>query len=132
MLHRGLARRLGTAGALLHQTRGMTAAASGSQRIRYRSTRGGQSNLTFSEAVLQGLGTDKGLLVPQRIPTFTPEELESWRGLSFDKLANKVRPGVSRHSRVRVHLLNVCVAQFARANAEASRWPTPLRPPSPK
>jgi len=84
----GAARRLGPS-----HTRGLAAAASGSQRILYRSTRGGQSNLTFSEAVLQGLGTDKGLLVPQRIPTFTPVELESWRGLSFDKLANKVRWG---------------------------------------
>lgn len=40
--------------------------------------------------MLQGLGTDRGLLVPQRIPTFEPDELESWRGLPFDKLANKV------------------------------------------
>lgn len=82
-------RRVG-GGASLLQARGLAAAAAGAQRVLYRSTRGGQSNLTFSEAVLQGLGTDRGLLVPQRIPTFTPEELESWRGLPFDKLANKV------------------------------------------
>jgi threonine synthase len=77
-------------GTSLLQVRGLAAAATSAQRVLYRSTRGGQSNLTFSEAVLQGLGTDKGLLVPQRIPTFTPKELESWRGLPFDKLANKV------------------------------------------
>ncbi|EOD30087.1 putative threonine synthase [Emiliania huxleyi CCMP1516] len=67
--------------------RGLAAAAAGGQRILYRSTRGGQSDLTFSEAVLQGLGTDKGLLVPQAIPRFDAATLESWRGLPFHALA---------------------------------------------
>jgi len=56
-------------------------------RIRYRSTCGGQLGFTFSEAVLQGLGTDRGLLVPERIPTFSLDKLESWRGASFEELA---------------------------------------------
>jgi len=70
--------------------RGLAAAAAAGQRILYRSTRGGQSDLTFSEAVLQGLGTDKGLLVPQAIPRFDAATLESWRGLPFHALAAEV------------------------------------------
>ena len=56
----------------------------------YRSTRGGQSGLKFDEAVLQGLATDKGLLVPETIPSFPPGAPEAWRGLSFEDLAFEV------------------------------------------
>ena len=55
--------------------------------ITYRSTRGGDSGLSFEEAVLQGLGSDRGLLVPNRIPRFSASQLESWRGASFQQLA---------------------------------------------
>jgi threonine synthase len=44
--------------------------------VRYSSTRGAQVGLTFEEVVLAGLATDKGLYVPDFIPTFTSEELE--------------------------------------------------------
>ena len=44
--------------------------------IRYKSTRGKQSNLTFQEVVLGGLATDKGLYIPQTIPNFTIEKIE--------------------------------------------------------
>jgi threonine synthase len=58
--------------------------------IKYRSTRGGQTGLGFGEAVLQGLGTDRGLLVPETIPKFPAGALEKWRGLSFQDLAFEV------------------------------------------
>eukprot|EP00962_Isochrysis_galbana_P008225 scaffold2247_cov112-Isochrysis_galbana.AAC.4 len=119
-------RRVG-GGASLLQARGLAAAAAGAQRVLYRSTRGGQSNLTFSEAVLQGLGTDRGLLVPQRIPTFTPEELESWRGLPFDKLANKVcrRASVAARGRMverrrRAESVRLCLPALWRSSARPS------------
>jgi len=59
-------------------------------RIHYRSTRGGQSGLTFEEAVLQGLGTDKGLLVPDRIPQIPKGAIEEWRGKPFNDLALEI------------------------------------------
>ena len=57
---------------------------------RYRSTRGGQTGLRFDEAVLQGLATDRGLLVPEQIPTFPAGAPEIWRGLSFEDLAYEI------------------------------------------
>ena len=57
---------------------------------RYRSTRGGQQGLTFSDAVMQGLASDKGLLVPETIPTFPAGAPEIWRGLSFEDLAFEI------------------------------------------
>ena len=57
---------------------------------RYRSTRGGQTGLKFDEAVLQGLGHDRGLLVPETIPSFPSGAPEIWRGLSFEDLAFEI------------------------------------------
>jgi len=57
---------------------------------KYRSTRGGQTGLRFDEAVLQGLATDRGLLVPEEIPQFPAGAPEAWRGLSFQELAFEI------------------------------------------
>lgn len=39
---------------------------------------------------MRGLAHDRGLFVPDSIPTVTPEELESWRNLSYADLATEV------------------------------------------
>ncbi|MGI9317261.1 MAG: threonine synthase [bacterium] len=55
--------------------------------IKYASTRGGISPVTFDEAVLQGFAADGGLFVPERIPTVTLEQLQSWADLNYSELA---------------------------------------------
>ena len=56
----------------------------------YRSTRGGQQGLTFEQAVMQGLATDRGLLVPETVPNFPAGAPEIWRGLSYEALALEI------------------------------------------
>jgi len=58
--------------------------------VTYSSTRGGQTSLSFREVVLQGLAHDRGLFVPDEIPTVSKEELNAWRSLSFADLAVQV------------------------------------------
>ena len=58
--------------------------------VTYSSTRGGQKNLDFRTVVMQGLAHDRGLFVPDTMPTITSDELESWRSLSYPDLAVKV------------------------------------------
>ncbi len=58
--------------------------------MRYVSTRGGVSAVTFSEAVMMGLATDGGLLLPESIPAVAPETLQKWAGLPFQELAVEV------------------------------------------
>lgn len=60
--------------------------------ITYSSTRGceTQKNLSFREVVMSGLAHDRGLFVPDSVPTVTMEELESWRSLSYADLAVEV------------------------------------------
>lgn len=58
--------------------------------MRYISTRGGIKPLSFKDAVMMGLASDGGLLLPQSYPSVTREQLESWRGLSYPDLAFEV------------------------------------------
>ncbi|WP_295880483.1 threonine synthase [uncultured Thiohalocapsa sp.] len=58
--------------------------------MRYISTRGGVAPVGFAEALMMGLGTDGGLLVPEHLPTLAAERLRAWSGLSFQALALEV------------------------------------------
>ena len=58
--------------------------------MRYISTRGGISPIPFKDAVMMGLASDGGLLLPQSYPSVTREQLESWRTLSYSELAFEV------------------------------------------
>jgi threonine synthase len=55
--------------------------------MKYISTRGGIDPIGFKEAVMMGLATDGGLLLPAEYPHFQRETIESWRGLSYQELA---------------------------------------------
>ena len=58
--------------------------------MRYLSTRGGIEPVTFSQAVMMGLATDGGLLLPERFPQVDDETLKRWAELSFKELAVEV------------------------------------------
>ncbi len=58
--------------------------------MRYISTRGGVEPVSFSQAVMMGLATDGGLLLPETIPGVDPDTLSQWAGLSFQDLAVEV------------------------------------------
>jgi len=55
--------------------------------MHYLSTRGGVAPVGFSAAVMMGLGTDGGLLLPAKVPQVGPDTLRDWSGLSFQDLA---------------------------------------------
>ena len=58
--------------------------------MKYISTRGGIAPISFSEAVMMGLATDGGLLLPEKILPVDRETLKGWGGLSFQELAYEV------------------------------------------
>ena len=58
--------------------------------IKYKSTRGKQTGLSFEEVVLGGLATDGGLFVPESIPHMSQAEIESLRKLSYADLAYEI------------------------------------------
>ena len=58
--------------------------------MKYISTRGQAEPLSFEEVVLTGLATDGGLYVPEKIPTFSKEKIDSFAGLSYQELAFEI------------------------------------------
>lgn len=54
--------------------------------IRYISTRGAQTPLSFKDAVMTGLARDGGLLIPDRIPSIV-DDLDDWKQLDYPELA---------------------------------------------
>uniref|UniRef100_K3X440 Threonine synthase n=1 Tax=Globisporangium ultimum (strain ATCC 200006 / CBS 805.95 / DAOM BR144) TaxID=431595 RepID=K3X440_GLOUD len=60
--------------------------------VHYRSTRGGMRDLTFEQAVLTGLASDRGLLVPEdgQFPQLPANALHDWAKLSYQDLAVQV------------------------------------------
>jgi len=58
--------------------------------MRYISTRGGIQPIPFKDAVMMGLATDGGLLLPESYPKISCEMLEAWRGLTYQQLAFQV------------------------------------------
>ena len=74
--------------------------------VTYSSTRGDQKNLDFRTVVMQGLAHDRGLFVPDTMPTVTLEELESWRSLSYPDLSVKVISKFVKDDQVPLDKLN--------------------------
>jgi len=58
--------------------------------MRYISTRGGIDPISFRQAIMMGLATDGGLLLPERIPTVDDETIEKWKNLAYPSLAFEV------------------------------------------
>src|SRR3989339_1747228 len=55
--------------------------------MQYISTRGGIAPISFTQAVMMGLGDDGGLLLPVAIPEISADTVAQWRGLSYPELA---------------------------------------------
>ncbi|WP_298269537.1 threonine synthase [Geobacter sp.] len=58
--------------------------------MNYISTRGTITPIDFKDAVMMGLATDGGLLLPETIPALAPGTLESWKKLNYQELAFNV------------------------------------------
>jgi len=58
--------------------------------MKYISTRGGIAPIGFKDAVMMGLATDGGLLLPREIPTVDSSTLARWRDLSYRELAFEI------------------------------------------
>ncbi|HDJ28946.1 MAG TPA: threonine synthase [Proteobacteria bacterium] len=55
--------------------------------MKYVSTRGGITPVNFTDAVMMGLATDGGLLLPETIPCFNKNDIERFQDLTYQELA---------------------------------------------
>lgn len=59
-------------------------------QIKYYSTNLKTESVSFKEALLKGLASDKGLFMPESIPTFSNEEIKSFADLQYFEIAYRV------------------------------------------
>ncbi len=81
--------------------------------MRYISTRGGVAPIGFAEAVMMGLGTDGGLLVPASLPTLDDATLKTWSRLRFQDLALEVMSPFVGDAIPRDHLADMIERSYA-------------------
>ena len=66
-----------------------------SNSIKYSSTRGGESSLSYEDVLLSGLARDGGLFMPEEWPQFSHSDLNEMKHLNYAELSAKViRPFV--------------------------------------
>ena len=66
-----------------------------SNSIKYSSTRGGESSLSYEDVLLSGLARDGGLFMPEEWPEFSHSDLNEMKHLNYAELSAKIiRPFV--------------------------------------
>ena len=70
--------------------------------MEYISTRNTQKIFSFKDVFLKGLAPDGGLFVPKKIPSYSSQELEKLRDLSYRDLAERI-------------ILKFCSDEFSKA-----------------
>ena len=66
-----------------------------SNSIKYSSTRGGESSLSYEDVLLSGLARDGGLFMPEEWPKFSHSDLNEMKHLNYAELSAKIiRPFV--------------------------------------
>ena len=66
-----------------------------SNSIKYSSTRGGESSLSYEDVLLSGLARDGGLFMPEDWPQFSHSDLNEMKHLNYAELSAKIiRPFV--------------------------------------
>ena len=58
--------------------------------MKFVSTRGRAPSLSFADTVLTGLASDGGLYVPEKLPSFSREEIAEMAGLDYKELAFRI------------------------------------------
>lgn len=58
--------------------------------MNYLSTRGTAPVLDFEDTMLTGLARDGGLYLPEKIPSFSPDEIAALEGLSYEECAFRI------------------------------------------
>ena len=59
--------------------------------VRYQSTRGGETGLSFEHVLLSAYANDGGMFVPEQLPAIPKTELLTWAKLDFPDVRERGR-----------------------------------------
>ena len=91
-----------------------------SKPLLFYSTNRKSDPVTFSEALLKGQAPDMGLYMPEQIPSVSPEELDSFKGMSYPEIAFHVSRKFLKHQIEDENLLKIV--------KDAYNYDVPLEP----
>ena len=60
--------------------------------MKYKTTRGGLSGVSFRGALLSGYAPDGGIFVPESLPSFSQKDFAAMAGLSYPQLVERLLP----------------------------------------
>ncbi len=91
-----------------------------SNSIKYSSTRGGESSLSYEDVLLSGLARDGGLFMPEEWPQFSHSDLNEMKHLNYAELSAKIiRPFVEPCSSEN-ELLNISKDTYSVFNKDVA------------
>jgi threonine synthase len=79
----------------------------------FYSTAGSVKDISFQEAVLQGIAPDGGLYLPQTLPHFSLEQLKKVRGLSFLELSIELGKTLFENVFTPLQVKKICEEAFS-------------------
>jgi len=68
--------------------------------MKYLSSRGGESGLSFEQVLFSGYAKDGGLYFPESIPVLSPQMLTNWASLSYPDIVRAVMKLYIAHSEI--------------------------------
>ena len=85
-------------------------------QIKYLSTRGGQSSLSYEDVLLSGLARDGGLFMPEEWPRFSLSDLNDMKNLSYAELASKIMIPFVSPCLTEDEILKICEDTYSNFN----------------
>jgi len=87
-----------------------------SKQIKYSSTRGGETSLSYEDVLLSGLARDGGLFMPDEWPSFSQSELQDMKHLNYAQLAAEVMEPFIKPYLSKIEILEICKETYSSFN----------------
>ena len=91
-----------------------------SNSIKYSSTRGGESSLSYEDVLLSGLARDGGLFMPEEWPQFSHSDLNEMKHLNYAELSAKIIRPFVEPSLSENELLNISKDTYSVFNKDVA------------
>lgn len=82
--------------------------------IKYKSTRGGESGITFEQCLFSAYASDNGLYVPEEVPIIPLETILSWKNYTFSMVSAEI---IHMYTNIDIQVLrNMTLEAYSKFN----------------
>ena len=91
-----------------------------SDLIKYSSTRGGESSLSYEDVLLSGLARDGGLFMPEKWPEFSHSDLKEMKHLNYAELSAQIIKPFVEPCLSEIELSKICKDTYSTFNKDVA------------